>query len=71
MRLDFAGVESSAPPASETETSLVESARALLGKHQPSKALALLARVTAPDLAEERDALRRRALGQLWDAAQP
>jgi RNA polymerase sigma factor (sigma-70 family) len=66
-----AGAKSSAPPASETETTLVESARALLGNHQPSKALALLARVTAPDLAEERDELRRRALGQLQDAGQP
>jgi RNA polymerase sigma factor (sigma-70 family) len=66
-----AGAKSSAPPASETETTLVESARALLGKHQPSKALALLARVTAPDLAEERDKLRRLALGQLHDAGQP
>ena len=66
-----AAVKSSAPPASETETTLVESARALLGNHQPSKALALLARVTAPDLAEERDELRRRALGQLQDGGQP
>jgi hypothetical protein len=42
----------------------LDNARALLANHQPTKALALLARVTAPALVEARDGLRALALAQ-------
>jgi RNA polymerase sigma-70 factor (ECF subfamily) len=66
-----AGVKSSAPPLIEGQTRLLASARELLKDHQPAKALSLLARVTAPDLAEERQELRRLALERLEDGGQP
>ena len=44
-----ADAKSSAPSPSEIQTRLLDNARALLGSHQPAKALALLARVTAPE----------------------
>jgi hypothetical protein len=64
-------VLSSAHSHVEIQTRLLANARALLRTAQPAEALVLLARVTAPDLAEERDELRARALGQLRDAGQP
>jgi hypothetical protein len=66
-----AEVKRSAPAPSEIQTRLLDNARALVNGHQPANALALLARVTAPDLAEERDDLRRLARAQLPDAGQP
>jgi RNA polymerase sigma-70 factor (ECF subfamily) len=66
-----AGVRSSAPPPPEVQTKLLASARELLKDHQPAKALSLLVRVTAPDLAEEREKLRRLALERLQDGGQP
>jgi hypothetical protein len=64
-------VKPSAPAPSEIQTRLLINARALINGHQPAKALALLSRVTAPDLAEERDGLRELALAQLPDAGKP
>jgi RNA polymerase sigma factor (sigma-70 family) len=62
----------SAPPrSSEIQTKLLVNARALVNGHKPATALALLSRVTASDLAEERDDLRQLALAQLSDAGQP
>jgi RNA polymerase sigma factor (sigma-70 family) len=58
----------SAPLPSEVQTRLLSSARQLLDGHDPARALSLLGRVTAPDLAEERDDLRRFALARLRDA---
>ncbi len=58
-------------PRAEIQTELVDSARALLDAHQPRKALALLARVTAPDLAAARDELRARALRDQAGATHP
>jgi RNA polymerase sigma factor (sigma-70 family) len=66
-----ADVKSSAPPSSEIQTRLLDNARAMLSNHQPAKALALLARVTAPELVEQRDTLRRLAFAQQPDAGQP
>jgi hypothetical protein len=66
-----ADVKPSAPAPSEIQTRLLINARALINGHQPAKALALLSRVTAPDLAEERDGLRELALAQLPDAGKP
>jgi hypothetical protein len=62
----------SAPPrSSELQTKLLANARAMVNGHQPTKALALLSRVTAPDLAEERDGLRELALAQIPDGGKP
>ncbi len=61
----------SRPPRSEIQTKLLRNARGLLDGHQPGKALALLARVTAPDLAETRDELRARALKEQAGATRP
>ncbi len=58
---------SSAPPV-ESQAKLLDNARVLLGDHKPTKALAMLARVTDPDLAGERDRLRRLALAAQSDA---
>jgi RNA polymerase sigma factor (sigma-70 family) len=52
------------PPPTAVQTTLVDNARSLLDKHQPAKALPLLARVTAPELADERDQLRALAFRQ-------
>jgi RNA polymerase sigma-70 factor (ECF subfamily) len=54
------GTASATPP--ESQEKLLDSARALLRDHKPENALALLARVTAPEFAMERDKLRRNAL---------
>lgn len=53
---------SAAAPVHESQDALLDSARRLLRAHEPTKALAVLARVNAPALAATRDALRQRAL---------
>jgi hypothetical protein len=64
-------VQPTAAPPSEIQTRLLANARQSLKSREPAKALALLARLTVPDLAMERDALRRQALAQLQDAGPP
>jgi RNA polymerase sigma factor (sigma-70 family) len=56
------------PPSTAIQTTLLDNARSLLEKHQPVKALPLLARVTAPELVATRDQLRELALSQQGEA---
>jgi hypothetical protein len=54
----------SAAPAHDSQEALLDTARQLLRAHDPTKALAVLARVNAPHLTASRDALRQRALAE-------
>jgi hypothetical protein len=65
-----ADVKSSAVLPSATQIRLLDSAGAMLKNHQPAKAIAVLSRITAPDLVEERDRLRQLAVAQLPGAGQ-
>jgi RNA polymerase sigma factor (sigma-70 family) len=56
-------------PSDISQGGLIDTARVLLDKRQPGNALALLERVTAPALVDEREALRRRALAAQAQAA--
>jgi hypothetical protein len=61
----------SAPAPPESDTTLMDRARALVRTHKGVQALAVLDRVKSPELAEERDDLRRRALAVEDDAGRP